>query len=86
MCIHLHWYELIKCMNFVGAIVLIGLNLPAKDKMVEPAFAMHWSETIPKVVSSDKKSEVHKLYCPTELISAIHGTHDVLNIFLVLVV
>mmetsp|Transcript_10479 Transcript_10479/g.17232 ORF Transcript_10479/g.17232 Transcript_10479/m.17232 type:complete len:380 (+) Transcript_10479:56-1195(+) len=36
----------------------IWLNLPAKDKMVEPAFEMHWSETIPKVVSSDKKSEI----------------------------
>ena len=25
------------------------LNLPAKNKMVPPAFVMHWAERIPKV-------------------------------------
>ena len=35
-----------------------GLNLPAKDKMVEPAFAMHWAESIPFVSSEDGKSKV----------------------------
>lgn len=36
----------------------IWLNLPAKDKMAEPAFAMHWSEDIPTVVTEDGKGEV----------------------------
>ena len=35
-----------------------GLNLPAKDKMAEPAFAMHWAEDIPTITADDKKSEV----------------------------
>lgn len=31
----------------------IWLNLPAKDKMVEPHFKMLWSENIPKLVTED---------------------------------
>lgn len=40
-----------------------GLNLPSKDKMVEPAFAMHWAESIPTVRSEDGLSEVEQQYC-----------------------
>lgn len=36
----------------------IWLNLPARSKMVEPAFAMHWNPDIPRVVSEDGKSTV----------------------------
>jgi len=35
----------------------IWLNLPAKNKMVEPAFAMHWAEEIPTVTTEDGKGE-----------------------------
>ena len=33
----------------------IWLNLPAKSKMVDPHFVMHWSESIPKYTSPDGK-------------------------------
>jgi len=36
----------------------IWLNLPAKDKMVEPCFVMHWGEEIPKVTSEDGKTTI----------------------------
>lgn len=36
----------------------IWLNLPAKSKMVDPTFVMHWRETIPKVLLEDGKSEM----------------------------
>lgn len=36
----------------------IWLNLPAKDKMVDPAFSMHWAEAIPRIKADDGKSEV----------------------------
>lgn len=38
-----------------------GLNLPAKDKMVDPAFSMHWAEAIPRIKADDGKSEVRQL-------------------------
>ena len=31
----------------------IWLNLPARSKMVEPFFTMHWSEEVPKITSED---------------------------------
>ena len=31
----------------------LWLNLPAKDKMAEPSFAMHWSDEVPKVTFAD---------------------------------
>lgn len=33
----------------------IWLNLPAKSKMVDPFFTMHWAENIPRFTSSDGK-------------------------------
>lgn len=36
----------------------IWLNLPARDKMVEPAFEMHWAESVPRVASEDGKGEI----------------------------
>ncbi len=37
----------------------IWLNLPASNKMCEPAFVMHWNEDIPKVLGGeDKKTKV----------------------------
>ena len=31
----------------------IWLNLPAKSKMVDPHFVMHWGEEVPKIVTAD---------------------------------
>ena len=39
----------------------IWLNLPAKCKMAEPAFVMHWAEQIPKIKEDDGRVEVCKL-------------------------
>jgi redox-sensitive bicupin YhaK (pirin superfamily) len=36
----------------------IWLNLPAKDKMAEPCFAMHWAEDVPRWTSVDTQSSV----------------------------
>eukprot|EP00455_Lapot_gusevi_P057226 TRINITY_DN9677_c0_g1_i2.p1 TRINITY_DN9677_c0_g1~~TRINITY_DN9677_c0_g1_i2.p1 ORF type:complete len:303 (+),score=51.40 TRINITY_DN9677_c0_g1_i2:43-951(+) len=36
----------------------IWLNLPAKSKMVDPHFDMHWNENIPRITSPDQKSTV----------------------------
>ena len=36
----------------------IWLNLPKKDKMVEPSFAMFWANNVPKFVSEDAKANV----------------------------
>ena len=36
----------------------IWLNLPSKDKMVEPSFAMFWSETVPEWTSGDGRASV----------------------------
>lgn len=39
----------------------IWLNLPARDKMVKPHFAMLWSEKIPRVVERDTKGRITEL-------------------------
>jgi quercetin 2,3-dioxygenase len=36
----------------------IWLNLPKKNKMVEPHFSMFWSEKIPKIYLDEKKVEI----------------------------
>lgn len=36
----------------------IWLNLPKKDKMVDPSFAMFWANDVPKYVSPDGKAHV----------------------------
>ena len=36
----------------------IWLNLPAKSKMVDPSYVMHWNEDIPRIVSADGLSTV----------------------------
>jgi redox-sensitive bicupin YhaK (pirin superfamily) len=45
----------------------IWLNLPSKDKMVDPDFVMHWAEDIKKIVSEDK------LVCTTVFAGDIGG-------------
>lgn len=40
----------------------IWLNLPKKDKMVDPSFAMFWANDIPKFFSSDGKASVTNWY------------------------
>ncbi len=39
----------------------IWLNLPRKDKMVEPHFTMLWSDTIPRVVETDAAGRIVEL-------------------------
>eukprot|EP00455_Lapot_gusevi_P037431 TRINITY_DN4186_c0_g2_i1.p1 TRINITY_DN4186_c0_g2~~TRINITY_DN4186_c0_g2_i1.p1 ORF type:complete len:395 (+),score=56.92 TRINITY_DN4186_c0_g2_i1:133-1185(+) len=46
----------------------IWLNLPAKSKMVDPHFVMHWSENIPRITSPDQKATV------TLWAGDLHGT------------
>ena len=36
----------------------IWLNLPSKDKFVEPYFSMFWDQDVPRYVSKDSKTEV----------------------------
>mmetsp|Transcript_21574 Transcript_21574/g.28405 ORF Transcript_21574/g.28405 Transcript_21574/m.28405 type:complete len:376 (+) Transcript_21574:31-1158(+) len=36
----------------------IWLNLPSKNKMVDPSFAMFWANDVPKYVSGDEKASV----------------------------
>eukprot|EP00607_Mallomonas_marina_P010683 CAMPEP_0182422620 /NCGR_PEP_ID=MMETSP1167-20130531/8349_1 /TAXON_ID=2988 /ORGANISM="Mallomonas Sp, Strain CCMP3275" /LENGTH=300 /DNA_ID=CAMNT_0024600813 /DNA_START=117 /DNA_END=1019 /DNA_ORIENTATION=- len=36
----------------------IWLNLPARNKMVEPAFVMHWAPDIPKYISPDNLTHI----------------------------
>lgn len=47
----------------------IWLNLPAKNKMVEPHFKMLWSEKIPKIVKTDDRGK-------KTLIEVIAGTFE----------
>jgi quercetin 2,3-dioxygenase len=41
----------------------IWLNLPAKNKMVEPHFTMFWSETIPRRVDTDAHGKTTEVCC-----------------------
>lgn len=53
----------------------IWLNLPAKNKMVEPHFKMFWSEKIPHVTLKDKNAKATLV----EVIAGDFGTHKALQ-------
>jgi redox-sensitive bicupin YhaK (pirin superfamily) len=54
----------------------IWLNLPKKDKMVDPEFVMHWAEEIPVHHSSDGKVQ-YEVYVLIHTIHTIHAIYAV---------
>jgi hypothetical protein len=58
-CVHSEMFPLIEQnrdnpMRFFQ----IWLNLPSRNKMADPGFAMFWADSVPKYISDDEKSSV----------------------------
>ena len=51
----------------------IWLNLPAKDKMVEPHFSMFWHEDIPKLRFTDANGAATHVSCVAGHLADVHG-------------